>query len=600
MATAALTPSPLKQAKKARPNNVGSGQKSFTLAPMMGETQSQFYERASRALAKQIPSVNDRTFHILKLWNQSQNAQDLLSKAEQRFPEGKFVHYGPRCVFLEHTIPVSGDGSRQEIVYNQKALQKLVDWANYRIANADQFSAISVGHTPSNAERAAGAEMPDVLGYSGPFYLGQFGNIDPIWAIFADEWVHADDEQEFLKLQRRSPEVWCDEPMERRTMDPIAALGAETPRLDSGMNAYARAGDDRHVMKYSAGASAVAAIPGPSNTYVPGGEGSFKPRKKSPLKVDYSGDSSMPPFANNDPNADPSVAGDDLAQKVGAAITALIPSLVQAVVAQVQGGNEDEIADAAENLGDDVGDGQAVPRGMGDGDADNFGGDPDGDADDAADANFGAGDDTGADDNTDNLNTGDGDNPMDDEDKKYRAMGPAVYAAYQAGCKRAKMNYSRGGSGGGDSQLAKVVAKQANRIQALELSIQKKDQDVIRYSRLTELAQEFAFDPKEEFLQVEDFTDAQFARHCERTIAKYQKRNDISGVDLYEDGTGEPERYGRNAATGGGGPRVNPEQIERYSREAASIAARKNAAKRGSTTFEDEFAAICQKHGVSV
>lgn len=587
MATLAPSLPQQKKRKKAQPGNTAPSPKPFTLAPMLGETQVAFYMRAARAIAKQIPSVNDRTQHIIRLWSESENARDLLGKAEQRFPRDKFVHYGPRCVFLEHTIPASNDGSRPEIVYNQKALQQLVDWANYRIANSDLFSAISVGHTPSNAERQAGAAMPGVLGYAGPFYLGQFGNIDPVWAIYADEWVHLADEGEFLKLQRRSPEVWCDEPMERRTMDPIAALGAETPRLDCGMNAttaYTRAGDDRHVMKYSAATSAVAAIPGPSNSYVPGGESSSRKRV---TKVDYSGDSNMPlPGVDNDGlNGAPD---DGLAEKIGAAIQGLLPSLVQAVVAQIQGGNEDELADAGDDAGPDVnGDDDTLPspRGMGDGDADDVEGADeslnDHDADNAGDGQL-----------SNNQPN------QDPEDAKYRAMGPQVYAAYQAGCKRA-MKYSRS-NGGVDSNLSKIVAKQANDIAALKASIAKKDQDVIRYSRLSELAQEYAFDPKDEFEGVADFSDAQFERHCTSTVTKYQRRDDLGGVELYEDASGEPMKYGRQAATGGRGTGVSPEQIERYSREASSIAARKNAAKRGSTTFEAEFNAICQRHGVTV
>jgi hypothetical protein len=65
-------------------------------------------------------------------------------------------------------------------------------------------------------------------------------------------------------------------------------------------------------------------------------------------------------------------------------------------------------------------------------------------------------------------------------------------------------------------------------------------------------------------------------------------------VQLFNDPTLGPDGPGANVS------RFNVEQIERYSREAASIAARKNAAKRGSTTFEAEFEAICKQHGLAV
>jgi hypothetical protein len=218
---------------------------------MSGETQLQFFQRASRALRKRIPSVNRRTLRVLKLWADSPNARALCAKAAEQFPAGKFVHAGPRCVFVEHTVPASRDGSRGEIKYGRSELQHLVNWANYRIRNAGNFAAISDGHTPSQEEKVNGVSDPDVLGYAGPFYLGLLGDVDPRWAIYAEEWVHSQDVPRFMKLQRRSPEVWANEPIQSRTMDPIAALGAATPCLDSGMNPYCRSSDGRLVMRYS-------------------------------------------------------------------------------------------------------------------------------------------------------------------------------------------------------------------------------------------------------------------------------------------------------------------------------------------------------------
>src|SRR5690349_6690128 len=100
--------------------------------PITGETQLQFFQRASRALRLRIPSINRRTLRILKLWNDSPNARELCGKASEQFPCDKFVHAGPRCVFVEHTVPASRDGSRGEIKYGRDELQHLVNWANYR------------------------------------------------------------------------------------------------------------------------------------------------------------------------------------------------------------------------------------------------------------------------------------------------------------------------------------------------------------------------------------------------------------------------------------------------------------------------------------
>ncbi len=490
--------------------------------PMSGETQSQFFPRAMRFLRKAVPSVNARTTLVLSLWGESPSGRELRDKAAARFPAEAFTHCGPRCVFLEHTIPARADGGRPEIVYDRSALQKLVDWANYRIANSDNFSVLSNGHTPSQQERAAGAPMPEVLGYAGPFYLGQLGDLDPKWAIYADEWIHNEDQSRFAKLQRRSPEVWVDEPLERRTMDPIAALGAETPRLDSGMNAYARVGDDRTVMRYS-----TATLPGPHNTFIPNGE----PRRQHR----YTGDASM---------LEPTVDSNDLADKVAAAIQKLLPSLVQGVVEQLTTDNphpDSEDPPSSQNDNADAGSSPAA-------------------------------------------------NEDDPEARKY-ADDAACREAYQAGLKRGRMQYSR--SIVADSDLHKVVARQQVKLQEMSDQIACERRQTTRYSRLQQLSREFAFDARDEVETCQDMSDKQFERHCSATIVKYAKRDDATNLQLFDDL--EPNRYERTGAA-----RLKSDQIERYSREAAASAARKNAAKRGSTSFAAEFDAICKQHGATV
>jgi len=595
---ATLTPPKQKQKqpkKPQRPNAASSPVIPAAIIPMLGETQSSYFIRASKALRQSIPSVNRRTVEILRAWKQSQNDQDLRDKAAAMFPADKFEHFGPRCIFLEHTVPESGDGSRPEIHYGQKELQKLVDWANYRIRNSENFAALSDGHTPSQDEKSAGAQDPEVLGYSGPFYLGLLGDMKPQWAIYADEWVHTSDVPRFEKLQRRSPEVWANEPIEQRTMDPIAALGAATPRLDSGMNPYCRrATDDRLVMRYSMAFSEssvpskyAAVTPGPTNVFVP----SAGKKKRTKTTVDYSGDSDMPlPTTGQDDQSQP-----DLAAVVGQAIQAVIPSIVQAVVAQIQGGTDGEAppgdletdADDAAGMGDQGADDQ-VPD-----DQDDTTNDVDNDTNDTP-VPRGMDDqdtDTGEPEGADAMNQNQDNDPLA---KKYKAMGPQCYEAYMAGRKAGVEKYGKANAGGGN--LAVIVARQAERIQKMETAMAAERRDVMRYAKLHELASEFAFDPKEEAETCTDMTDAQFERHCTVTVAKYARRDDVAGVDLFVDAE-EPTRYGR----GSGAPNAKKaELIERYSREAATVAARKNAKKRGSTTFEAEFDAICKQHGLTV
>jgi hypothetical protein len=141
--------------------------------------------------------------------------------------------------------------------------------------------------------------------------------------------------------------------------------------------------------------------------------------------------------------------------------------------------------------------------------------------------------------------------------------------------------------------LPYIIARQARVIQRLRSDLAQERRDISRYTRLQDLSRQFAFDPHEEFEACRELNDAQFARHCDRTVAKYARRDEVGYVDLPDDL--EPDRYS-GARTG----RISPAQVERFSREAASLAARKNAAKNGSTTFEAEFDAICRQHGVTV
>lgn len=175
---------------------------------------------------------------------------------------------------------------------------------------------------------------------------------------------------------------------------------------------------------------------------------------------------------------------------------------------------------------------------------------------------------------------------------QYSALSGESQRAYRAGWQRAASvthRYSR------NSDLHKVVARQQVRLQELSDKISRERRDAARYSKLSELARDFAFDPRDEAETCQDMSDKQFERHCTSTIVKYARRDDVTNVQLFTDPTVPVDRFGAGSAS-----RISVEQVERYSREAAAVAARKNAAKRGSTTFEAEFDAICKQHGLSI
>ena len=527
-------------------------------APMVGESQSAFYLRAMRVLRKRIPSINRRTLEVLRLWRESENDRDLRDKAAAQFPAELFQSFSPRCLFVEHTVTGSPDGRFPELHYGRDELQKMVDWANYRIRNSDTFSVLADGHTPTQSELVQGRPMPEVLGYAGPFYLGQLGDVNPRWAIYAEEWVHRADLPQYEKRQRRSPEVWVGEPIERRTMDPVAALGAETPRLDCGMNSYSRAGDGQTVMPYSAMTIDSSAPPGAERFE----SGPFSMSDSVSDTHHTAGELAMPLPVSDPTLGLPATSGIDpriLEATVLKTVSALLPSIVRTVQSQMNSA-------ANQSDGDDD--------------------DPDDLDEDAFDSEEPFDDDVPDDEGLDEPDDGD-----DDSRHRYSAMSDDCRRAYQAGFKRGVSRVHRYSH---SSDLHAVVARQQARLQELSDQITHERREAMRYSRLTELSHEFAFDPREEVDVCRDMSDKQFDRHCTVTICKYARRDDVTNVELFSDPSVSVDRYGSGSMT-----RANVEQIERYSREAAAIAARKNASKRGSTTFAAEFDAICREHGLS-
>ena len=145
-----------------------------------------------------------------------------------------------------------------------------------------------------------------------------------------------------------------------------------------------------------------------------------------------------------------------------------------------------------------------------------------------------------------------------------------------------------------EGDLHAVVAKQQIQIQALRNEIQQERQDAVRYSKLNELAKDYAFDVDEELETCLDMTPNQFERHCSTTVKKYARRDDVTSVDFFDDPAvavddAEPARYSR-----GNAGRPDAARIEKYSREAAEIAV------RSGTKFEVEFEKIMKRHGLTV
>lgn len=240
--------------------------------PLRGESQGAFVARCHKTLRG---STDEKTRYALEKWAASGREAQLERIARTRFASDKFRRVRNRPLFVEHakarTITDPVTGQEREIVdrYDRRALEEIAHRCNERILDTGDFSPLIEGHTPDKDARDNGVPMPDVLGYAGPFRVGLIGNVKPRWAIFADEWHHVEDAPRLAKLQRRSPEVWLEEAMHDRFMDPIACLGAETPRLDMGLTQFCRTADGRLVEKYSS----VAVEPSGASTFLPSDRG---------------------------------------------------------------------------------------------------------------------------------------------------------------------------------------------------------------------------------------------------------------------------------------------------------------------------------------
>ena len=157
-------------------------------------------------------------------------------------------------IFDEH----KGDDG---VVYDARLLGRIAKNNNERIEDTGDYVPIVSHHTPEDKDPS---KQPEILGFAGPFRLGKIGTKRPRHAILATFKVFKDSLPEFLKRPRRSVEIWPESSPDKRYIDPIAVLGAETPRRDLGL-VYSK-GDDKPKLRYEM----AGAFPGGSNTYIAG------------------------------------------------------------------------------------------------------------------------------------------------------------------------------------------------------------------------------------------------------------------------------------------------------------------------------------------
>lgn len=222
--------------------------------PNANESQDAFIERCHVALAGEYPETDERNAVCFESWRSSK-ADEVDKLAQRIFPAEKYDIVRDIPVFCEHDT-VDREGQPQH--YDKEALKAICDRMNHRILDRKLFPALCDGHTPEDHD----APQPPVKGFAGSYKLGKIGNVDPVWAIFHDEYRPRGEGEYFATHPRRSVEIWLHPEMEKRFWDPVACLGAEAPRLDLPM-AFSQSASGLEVAKYSA------AYPSATNTFVP-------------------------------------------------------------------------------------------------------------------------------------------------------------------------------------------------------------------------------------------------------------------------------------------------------------------------------------------
>jgi len=248
---------------------------SMQIQPNAGENYSSFVFRAHSQLRSRIPDTYSRNQAVWDSWK-SHTGDSLRSRAQDFFPDDQYRHVESVPYFMEHTIAKATG----PLVYDFRELARMVESLNSR-CQSDSYSALVSHHTD---DRLKGPDKePEVLGYSGPFYLGMVPTASgDKWAIFGDEHHDRQYSNVFAKRRRRSVEVLRPRDGSPSYFDPIATLGADSPRLPLPVARYEskQAADAECIgvysingtdtQRYMMDGSSFSAV-GQGNTFVPSG-----------------------------------------------------------------------------------------------------------------------------------------------------------------------------------------------------------------------------------------------------------------------------------------------------------------------------------------
>lgn len=247
---------------------------SLQIQPNRGESYGNFVFRAHNTLRQALPDTYTRNQAVWDAWN-SATGNPLQARSKDYFPDDQYRFVEAVPYFMEHTV----QKPTGPLVYDFRELSRMVDNLNSR-CSSDSYSAL-VSHHTDDRLKGPGKE-PEVLGYSGPFYLGMVptANGDK-WAIFGDEHHDRQYSNVLAKRRRRSVEVLRPRNGDPSYFDPIATLGADSPRLPlpvaryeskevadvECVGVYSISGEDTE--RYMMDGAPFSAVGG-GNTFVPG------------------------------------------------------------------------------------------------------------------------------------------------------------------------------------------------------------------------------------------------------------------------------------------------------------------------------------------
>ena len=446
------------------------------LQPFPGESQPDFAIRFHAEMAGTIPGTDRRNQACLNAWRNSPNHQQLVKSVDSRFPVSQYRRVRNVHCFEEHELPEETlpDGSKvPPKKYSRTELAEMVDGMNRRILDHEHFSPLSKGHTVVD-QSGNMVNDPDVLGYTGPYYLGQVGETNPRWGIFEDEYHRLEAVPELDRRRSRSPEVWPYKNARDRFFHPVAALGAEMPRLNLMPARYSRtlgpSGERVFVEIYSA------TSPFGGNTSAPS-FGPADPEKKAPAMPDmYAGGppADQTPAPGQDQQAPTEDGGGDIPGMVEEIISGLMETPPFQFLMQLY--NERQNSDAQPPMA-----GGSSP-------------DPAAAAAPAAPAAAPPVATPAV--------------PMPS------AAPPAAPPAPAPPQDPNRQQYSR------RHQDLEAELAATRELAARERSARVR---LERYSRLNELAAEFYLVPDEELERTSDYTDEQFASHCSMISERYSR-----------------------------------------------------------------------------